>query len=244
LGVGKGYRKRIYARYVSLSDAESGRSQVDRARKWERAYKTYLAGWLPSDKAARILDVGCGDGKLLSYLIDSGYRDVEGVDISREQVDLARRITEDVSEQDVLSLLERSEGGYDLITGIDFLEHLDKDEACRFLEACRHALRPTGRLILQTPNADSPWGMSYRYGDLTHETCYNPSSLAQLLRTYQFADISCREAGPVVHGFLSFCRLVLWSILRQFLALWNIVETGDRRSGIYTRVFLASGKRG
>jgi 2-polyprenyl-3-methyl-5-hydroxy-6-metoxy-1,4-benzoquinol methylase len=233
------YRDSLYSRYVS-SMGRPTTFDESRARDWGRPYDRYLRGWLPSNPEARILDVACGDGKLLFFYQKRGLLNAEGVDRSPEQIDLARSVTEAVTQGDVMSFLESHVDTYDLITGIDFIEHLTKDEACRFLELVSGSLRPGGRLILQTPNADSPWGMSYRYGDFTHETCYNPSSLTQLLRLFGFESVDVREAGPSVHGVISLSRFVLWALLRQLLGLWNMIETGDKRSGIFTRVFLAS----
>jgi 2-polyprenyl-3-methyl-5-hydroxy-6-metoxy-1,4-benzoquinol methylase len=234
------YKKKIYSRYVSLKNGSRKEINDEDVSKWRGAYRRYLRGWLPSDKKAAIVDVACGEGKLLCFFRENGFSNIEGVDISPEQIEIARQINEKVYEEDVLTFLEKRPEAYDLITGIDLIEHLKKDEVCRFLDACRYALKCGGRLILQTPNADSPWGMSYRYGDFTHEICFNSSSLTQLLRLSGFSNISSKEAGPVVHGFLSFLRFVLWKGLHLLLAFWNLIETGDRRSGIYTRVFLIS----
>ncbi|MEK9725766.1 MAG: hypothetical protein VW405_20100 [Rhodospirillaceae bacterium] len=32
---------------------------------------------------------------------------------------------------------------------------------------------------LKVPNAGSPWGQQFQYGDLTHKTAYTPESLRQ-----------------------------------------------------------------
>lgn len=234
------YRGKIYSRYVSLRNGSRKEINEENVLKWKGAYRRYFRGWLPSDKKAVIVDVACGEGKLLCFFRENGFSNIEGVDISPEQIEMARQISEKVYEEDVLTFLEKRHEVYDLITGIDLIEHMKKDEVCRFLDACRYALKYGGRLILQTPNADSPWGMSYRYGDFTHEVCFNASSLTQLLRLSGFTHISCREAGPVIHGFLSFLRFIFWRILHLSLAFWNIIELGDRRSGIFTRVFLIS----
>ena len=59
---------------------------------------------------------------------------------------------------------------FDLVTGLDIVEHFTKDEVLDFLDACREALRPGGRLVLQTPNGESPFGGAVRYGDFTTVT--------------------------------------------------------------------------
>lgn len=239
------YRTRIYARYASRFQSAPEVFDVVAARRWGRAYRHYLRGWLPQDRAACILDVACGGGKLLQFFLDSGYRDVHGVDVSPEQVALARQVTPDVVEADVLAYLAGQTGRFDLITGLDIVEHFRKDEALRFLDLCFAALKPGGRLVLQTPNAESPWGTHLRYGDLTHELGFNPNALTRLLALVGFEEIAARELGPVPWGYsvASTLRWVAWQAIRAGLKAWNLAETGDAGGGVFTRVFLISASR-
>jgi 2-polyprenyl-3-methyl-5-hydroxy-6-metoxy-1,4-benzoquinol methylase len=237
------YRQRIYARYASVFKAgsdDAGDAVIDR---WGSAYDAYLAGWLPASPEAAIADLACGPGWLLRFFARRGYRNATGVDVSPEQVALARRHSATVQAGDVLGFLRAHAGRFDLLTGFDIIEHFTKDEVLDFLDACHAALRPGGRLILQTPNGDSPFGGAVRYGDFTHETCFTPSLLGQLLVLTGFEQPEYREARPVVRGAASLVRAVLWGVLRRLLRLWNLAETGSAGSGILTRVFLASAVR-
>jgi SAM-dependent methyltransferase len=148
-----------------------------------------------------------------------------------------------VKQESVLDHLENNPDSYDLITGYDIVEHFNKDEVLRFLDGCFSALQPGGRLILQTPNADSPWGNSLRYGDFTHEVCFNPNSLIRLLRLVGFGNLEIREAGPVPYGnsLTSMVRSLIWQVIRAGLRIWNLAETGSSGTGVWTRVFLISG---
>jgi SAM-dependent methyltransferase len=213
--------------------------------RWSRACDYHLRGWIPERKEARVLDLACGAGRLLFFFSERGYKDLTGVDISPDQVALARQVTPDVRQESVLDHLESNPLSYDLITGFDIIEHFHKDEALRFLDGCFSALKPGGRLVLQTPNADSPWGVSIRYGDFSHEVCFNPNSLTRLLRMVGFCDIGAREAGPVPWGgsLNSFARYLIWQMIRVGLRIWNMAETGAVGSGVWTRVFLISGVR-
>lgn len=239
------YRAKIYEKYASLIQDAKLFFDESAAQHWGDAYDTFLKGWLPERKDAPILDLGCGWGRLLYFLKIRGYRNIQGVDINPEQVKLARQVIDNVTEADAIEYLSNCPHSFDLIIGLDIIEHFKKDEVLHFLEGCYRALCPKGRLILQTPNAESPWGMKVRYGDFTHELAFDPHSLKKLLELCGFVKIEPREPRPVVHGVLSLGRFLLWKGIWIFLALWNFAETGSMGSGIYTRVFLISGiKRG
>ena len=237
------YRTRIYQEYASRMQSASLVFDEAEAVRWGQAYDTFLKGWLPEGKDAAILEVACGGGKLLCFFRYRGYNNLKGVDISPEQVALARQVTNNVAEVNAVDYLEAHKEQFDLITGLDIVEHFQKDEVLRFLDACYAALRPDGRLILQTPNAESPWGTHHRYNDLTHEICFNPNSIERLMALVGFNGITSREAGPVVHGVFSLGRYLIWTLIRAGLLIWNLAETGSKGSGIYTRVFLITGKR-
>src|SRR5438874_2176394 len=163
------YRSRIYERYASKFQDYGEQFNPAAARRWGKAYDYYFRSWLPDDSKAAVLDVGCGGGRLLHFLKERRYARISGVDISPEQIQLARQVSPQVEESDAVTFLMQRPEAYDLIIGLDIVEHFDKDEAITFLDACYGALKPHGRLILQTPNADSPWGTTHRYNDFTHE---------------------------------------------------------------------------
>jgi len=238
------YRARIYENYASNFQDATKIFDEQAAWQWGRAQRYYLRDWLPQDKDARIIDLACGGGKLLYFFKRMGYTNISGVDISQEQVKLARQVTPHVDEVSVLDWLETHQDSFDLIAGFDIVEHFHKDEVLRFLDACKAALKPGGRLILQTPNADSLWGMNIRYGDFTHEVGFNANSLSRLLSLTGFQEITSRETGPIpfAHSIKSTIRYLIWQSIRLGLKVWNIAETGDTGSGVFTRVFLISGK--
>lgn len=240
---GTDYRARIYEQYASRFQSAPKTFDVEAARRWGRAYRYYLRGWLPERRDARILDVACGGGKLLQFYLDCGYTDVHGVDVSPEQVTLARQVTPNVTQADVLKYLAGQAERFDFMSGLDIVEHFRKDEVLAFLDLCHAALKPGGRLVLQTPNADSPWMTAVRYGDFTHELGFNPNALSRLLALVGFEAIEPREQGPVPWGYsvASTLRWCVWQAIRAGLKVWNIAETGDAGSGVFTRVFLISG---
>ena len=239
------YRARIYKHYASKFQDTTENFDLAAALRWGRGYNYYLRNWLPVNKSAAIADVACGSGKLLYFFKNSGYQNITGVDISPEQVKLAKQVISDVYEANILDWLEANPGAFDLITGLDIIEHLDKSEGLRFLDASYTALKPGGQLILQTPNADSPWGGSIRYGDFTHEVGFTSNLLSRLFKLSGYQDVVAREQGPVPwsYSMISSIRYLIWQFFITGLKIWNLVEIGSTGSRVFTRVFLIKGKR-
>lgn len=204
----------------------------------------YLRDWLPSDSGARIADLGCGGGRALFGLTRLGYTNCSGVDLSESQLRVARTVCSRVELGDAIAYLRSSEETFDLLLSFDVIEHLSKENALELLRLCFERLAPGGRLILQTPNASSPFFGDVRYGDFTHEIAFTPRLLATLMTRAGFRDVECREQGPVPFGYSakSTLRAALWRVLRFGLGTLEQVETGAR-GGVYTRVFLASGRK-
>lgn len=120
--------------------------------------------------------MACGQGNLLHFLKKRDSNNISGVDVSPEQVALARQVVPTTYEANILEFLEAHAGEYDFIVGLDIVEHFSKDEVLRFMDGCRTALKPGGRLVLQTPSAESPWAAHLRYGDFTHEVSFQSNS--------------------------------------------------------------------
>jgi SAM-dependent methyltransferase len=239
------YQDRIYASYGKNFQDSPEIFDHNASLRWGRARRYHLRGWLPESKSSRIVDLACGDGKLLHFFIEQGYQQVEGVDISQDQVALSRQITPNVTHGNVIEFLEANPDKFDLITGFDIVEHLHKNETLHFLDAAFDALKPGGRLILQTPNAEGPWGAQHRYGDFTHEIGFNPNALDRLLRVAGFRGNEARECDPPPYGLSLFSsiRFVLWQVIRLQLMAWNLIETGSTGDRVFTRVFLITGMK-
>ena len=213
-----------------------GQAEYQRAA---RAIAHRLREWLPVDPSSCCLDVGCGGGQMLFALELLGFSDVVGIDVSAEQVALARQVSDVVHEVEATSFLRDNPERFDLITALDVVEHFRKDELFDLLDGLYSALKPGGRVILQTPNAESPWGLMHRYHDITHEVAFDPYSLEHVLSLSGFCSFEARECGPYIHGPTSLARWAIWRSIRAGLYLWNLAEMGTPGSGVYTRVFVA-----
>lgn len=98
-----------------------------------------------------ILDIGCGNGSLASYLTRQHHVAVDGITLSPEEASLAsvhckRVFTGDLNRFDFLSL----EKQYDCIICSHVLEHLY--EPWDVVKKLEQILLPGGRLIIALPN--------------------------------------------------------------------------------------------
>lgn len=235
-------RTRVYRQYVHaegrpLAPATTA-DFAPRAAMLRHLIRTHL----PVDRSAVILDLGCGHGALLHFLREAGYRNVAGVDASREQVAEAARLgIEAVREGDLLETLRGlRDCSQDIVIAFDVIEHFDKNELLPFVDEVLRVLKPGGRWIIHAPNGESPFVGAVRYGDVTHEQAFTRRSLPQLLLPSGFARVECYESGPVPHGMKSAVRWLLWMGIRLMLRAWIAVETGDAtRQVILTRNLLA-----
>lgn len=102
--------------------------------------------------AQPILDLGCGDGRLLQHLPKNGL-DYTGVDYSATRINLAQQIHPIYANAFVLSgvidYLETPGRPYESIIAIELLEHLEDPMA--LIVAARRRLTDTGIIIGTTP---------------------------------------------------------------------------------------------
>jgi 3' terminal RNA ribose 2'-O-methyltransferase Hen1 len=115
--------------------------------------------------AARVLDLGCGEGRLLELLLkDPGFRKITGVDVSLRALEVAlRRLKlERLSEQkrERIELLQGSLtyrdarfSDYDALCLVEVVEHVDPSRL-RSLETVVFTHARPRHVLVTTPNAD------------------------------------------------------------------------------------------
>jgi SAM-dependent methyltransferase len=225
-------RDELYARYLTAFKGDP-RAVVDVRRFWswcDSKFKSWLAD-LP--RTASILELGCGPGYLLGYLKQKGFTNVEGIDLSKEQIAIACELGHRADVADVFEYLHQRTGQYDAILAFDFIEHFQKQELQRLTGTIAAALTPGGRLILQTPNGQGLMAGHIIYGDLTHGSIFTPGSLQQLLGLSGFDRFEFREAGPAPTDLRGILRVVAWRVLRVGLNVVNKIANG-RTYSIWT----------
>lgn len=104
--------------------------------------------------AGRVLEVGCGAGRILSYLVDLAA-EAFAIDVSPAMVDYCRRTypAADVRVGDLRELERRGESPYDAIfAGGNVIDVLDDSERRLALASWRELIAPDGLLIFNSHN--------------------------------------------------------------------------------------------
>lgn len=200
----------LYDRYTSTCMLAG--EDPEALLEWSRRYfrKTILPH-LPADRSATILECGSGYGRNLKALRAAGYFRVVGVDFSEEQVRYARETLalDGVHCADAGAFLKESAATFDVVLLLDVLEHLEVDQTIEWLQLIRARLNPSGRVIIQVPNALCPMNL-YCYLDITHYRSYTVRSLAQTLRLAGFSEMTFLAIPPLPVGLGGWLRNLLW----------------------------------
>lgn len=124
-----------------------------------------VAALAESLRASSVIDLGCGEGKLLKRLLPiATVSRVTGVDVSHRSLEMAReRLMPErmpKAHQDKLALLHGSLiyrdarfAGYDLATVIEVIEHLDEARLQALTRVLFEAARPRS-IVITTPNRE------------------------------------------------------------------------------------------
>ena len=119
------YRDKLYSGYVSTHTSHLyGELTIQGIKSHFPIWDSYFKKFLPKDKLSKILDIGCGNGGFVYWLKEQGYNNACGIDVSDEQVEIARKLgIQDVEQAEILELLTNKENSYDVIFARDVLEH-------------------------------------------------------------------------------------------------------------------------
>lgn len=111
-----------------------------------------LVAMLEKDRNKYILDLGCGNGYLVNYLLTLGYN-AYGTDASEKGIAIAKKTNSDrFFVQDLSSdalPLQLQNIPFDTIITTEVIEHLYNPQA--FIEFCKQQLKPGGEIIVTTP---------------------------------------------------------------------------------------------
>ncbi len=238
------FRSTFYDRYVSTFKHENAAlSPAELAHYYRWCDARYFPILQHLHKSASILELGCGHGRILSYLQNKGFTNAKGIDISEEQITIARKDGLDAERADVFEYLERqSPASLDAVIAIDFVEHFTKQELLPLFELVHTAMKSDAILLLQTVNGEGLFPQQIMYGDLTHSTILSPGSMNQLLSTLGFHDMHYFECAPLSIGMKGRLRSTAWQMIRTVANAIRKIESNKTQS-VWTENFICAARR-
>jgi SAM-dependent methyltransferase len=181
--------------------------QVEGSHWWFAGRRKIIEGFLRDichklgKKSPNILDVGCGTGANLEML--SQFGTAEGVDVSPEALSFCRERGLNNVRLGQAEQLPYPDNSFDIVTGLDVVEHLDDDVAG--LREMARVLRPGGYALLFVPAFMFLWGVQ---DDISHHRRrYTETGLKQAVRSAgfeidRFTYANLTFFGPILLGRL------------------------------------------
>src|SRR5680860_16835 len=119
-----------YASHLKHFHPDTEQDMKDFVKRWPKFYEQFL----PSNKDAKILDLGCGLGHFLYLLNHMGYSNYVGVDMVKENIEYVNmHITPNAFQEDAYAHLDNNIEIYDLIQLKDVIEHIERDRLTEFV---------------------------------------------------------------------------------------------------------------
>lgn len=188
--------------YRELSKYEyayrAGKESEDDSRRL-KVLADLLQSSIP-DKNSRILEIGCANGRLLSYLKEAGYRDVRGVDPSPGCARAAKLLYDVAVDTGTVFGLRKPGTGYNFVVTLGVLEHIR--ELKQAVQNIRDVTSKDGRVFVGVPDAsnliaaqDAP----FQEFSTEHITFFSPASLQYLMEAGGFRTVSCASVSLELH---------------------------------------------
>jgi SAM-dependent methyltransferase len=193
--------------YYSFSETTNPNRLVRAVRAWmaRRKGSTYMA--MVRAPEADVVDIGCGDGRLLDVLKAScpaGWK-YHGVDWSEQAIERVRRKGYDGRSGDVSRLdLADWDGKFDLALMHQLIEHVRDPR--ELLAKVRRLLKPGGVLSVETPDIDA-W--DFRLLSRRYWAGYHIPRHFYIFDKKNFSELA-REVGFEVIGTVSLVNPVFW----------------------------------
>ena len=162
-------------------------AQLEETHWWHLARQRIIPDWLGRQfrrlgfkDNLKILDLGCGTGKMLKVLKQFG--ETTGVDSSQKAIEYCKtKGAGNVVLADATKLPFRKES-FDVVTAMELLEHIEDDAGA--LREWFRVLKPGGVLFLTAPAYMWMWGSADRFAH--HKRRYTLGDLAALAKYHGF----------------------------------------------------------
>ncbi len=160
------HSKRIQEKIKADYDAIAEEFDETRQFPWKE-FEVFLPFY---NRESAVLDLGCGNGRLLTFLKKHGYKKYLGVDQSKKLLALAQaKFPQEKFLLADISRLPAFEEKFDAIFAIASFHHLPPKEHFNILKAWKETLKPGGRLFMTNWNL-----FQWRFVNLWLKTLFWP----------------------------------------------------------------------
>ncbi len=205
-----------YQNYLSDHLLDAYGEDIQKASSIKRAYhKANILPLVACEKADPILEIGPGYGEMIQLLLEHHCHNVVSIDISPEVVDHINRSfgqNHCFLALDASNYISQYKNHFGCVILLDVLEHIQKDSVIPLLRSIHSALKPGGMVVIQTPNASSPFAENIFFSDFTHQWDFTEFSMKQVLSSAGFT-----KSNIVGYKFPSGMIGSIRSIVRWFL---------------------------
>jgi len=236
--------KELYKDYLTTHFSTGHKIRIDKKtyERYFRYFKLNYENYLPKNKNARIVDLGCGIGHFLFYLKKSNYTNFIGVDLGKQAVEFCKKhkLAPKIVYSDAHSFLKKSKEKFDVIIFNDIIEHIPKKDMIPLLKLMKNRLSKKGILIIKTPNCSNPiTAGSSRYIDFTHTVGFTEESLSQVLKLAEFKRIKILKQNIFVFNpLINLVGHIIQGILNSIMYLLFLIY-GRKTTKIFTKDIIA-----
>lgn len=199
--------KSIYETDNYFNEKKSLKTQymLDKKNK-SKFYKRFIKIKKLLDKDDKILEIGCGQGFLVKYLVDNGYN-AQGSEISTYWINkIKKELNLDILTQ---NQIKKNRMKFNFVILYDVIEHTDNP--VKLINEIKKLLLPNGKIFISTPNAGDLFSKlysgSYEYlSFFEHPILYSKKSIKILF--------SKTGLNIKFYGNTNIITLILYNIIK------------------------------
>ena len=194
--------KNIYSAeyYKSWGFTQTGDNQHVHKMKLS-TFTNYLRIFKKFKDSGKILDLGCAAGYFLEAAVNEGF-DPYGIEISEYSSQLAKKnFGNEKIYNGQLKDAKFPEGSFDVISMLDFLEHIKKP--LEHFEECSRILNKNGMMLIATPDTNSLSAKiqkeSWTQYKFEHLFYFNYNSIKYLADKFNFKILYIKPATKTIN---------------------------------------------
>jgi len=200
---------------------------LDKKRPYVRKRFFKSRSLILETKPKIVLDVGCGDGLLLSLCDDEIEK--HGLDISDNNLNNDKAII--YKKHDVSEGLPYENAKFDVVHSSELIEHVK--DTIFFIKECKRVLKPGGRMIISTPNlhywrniiewfnGNQFFFVDYHDAQEGHVRYFCPKTLYELASKEKLINITTTTIGD--WGTKSIVMMAMAKIFEKFFKQKNLI---------------------